>query len=181
MVTSNSNDAFHRLRVRTYAPFERRWLHDYPNANRRSTQSGLTPRLRGDGYLDNRKHIGTQVSSGLTPRLRGDGYESWVNVWRLGVTVRTYAPFERRWLQSPRRCTTPDSRVRTYAPFERRWLRILNAAAATGGESGLTPRLRGDGYKYRTALPLRYPPSGLTPRLRGDGYRTPHTPSSLRP
>ena len=37
--------------------------------------SGLTPRLRGDGYLNITKHHHVTAASGLTPRLRGDGYE----------------------------------------------------------------------------------------------------------
>ena len=64
--------------------------------------SGLTPRLRGDGY----EHLVEQALqlaqwSGLTPRLRGDGYD--LNLRVIGdkfQVVRTYAPFERGWLRT---------------------------------------------------------------------------------
>ena len=86
--------------------------------------SGLTPRLRGDGYDENYKRANYicrvrtyapfergwllkhwvcktlyyVVWSGLTPRLRGDGYVANMAKSRLRQRVRTYAPFERGWL-----------------------------------------------------------------------------------
>ena len=43
-------------------------------------------------------HPTRKPPSGLTPRLRGDGY-NWIKraVW-IKKSVRTYAPFERGWL-----------------------------------------------------------------------------------
>ena len=62
--------------------------------------------------------------------------------------VRTYAPFERGWLPVGAGADGEAcEQVRTYAPFERGWLREVPkdySIAAT--VSGLTPRLRGDGY-----------------------------------
>ena len=120
--------------------------------------------------------------------------------------VRTYAPFERGWLPCVNPPSFPLSPVRTYAPFERGWLlyrcfRIkpnikqsgltprlrgdgyieLNfLATGSKTKSGLTPRLRGDGY-FETVVPLRttHIASGLTPRLRGDGYQA--LPNSSEP
>ena len=59
--------------------------------------------------------------SGLTPRLRGDGY-SRLTMLRARCRVRTYAPFERGWLHMIFFEHLAQWHVRTYAPFERGWL-----------------------------------------------------------
>ena len=61
--------------VRTYAPFERGWLPDAHTAR-----------------------ASDRNSSGLTPRLRGDGYKELAATRKETISVRTYAPFERGWL-----------------------------------------------------------------------------------
>ena len=68
--------------------------------------------------------------------------------------VRTYAPFERGWLQTETKveCYTVKG-VRTYAPFERGWLlNIVYEMNHLRPLSGLTPRLRGDGYTEQPFL-----------------------------
>ena len=77
-----------------------------------------------------------------------------VTIYPLGAPiplriVRTYAPFERGWLLNTQLEVLQDIRgVRTYAPFERGWLpRSTISSPSDMFGSGLTPRLRGDGYQ----------------------------------
>ena len=72
--------------------------HPESDANLLVEMSGLTPRLRGDGYPGMVWTKSVTYLSGLTPRLRGDGYPNDLIVVKSSKIVRTYAPFERGWL-----------------------------------------------------------------------------------